>query len=745
MIPDVESLRNEGVAMAEDDDDDSTSTSSCSSSATAVDGAGVTQTLRPSHILQDGTFLYLPPPSDHEKTRFFERSIAKHGLLQDDLKTDPKHSADDETKAEEDDKPGQSAPKIHPLALASARLQSNGINELNRAINLHTLVATGEYFGLSNIVDPSLERVSASTKPAVAAEAAADRSIGTAATTVTAAAAAAAPEPLDEEEARVRALYVLKRKRAQFELASATLQRHRTRLTATVIAQQQVDQRLRKLRPVWMLVAPEHGTRALPHAVRPTEVVATDVDVYYGNRVGRLASRVPRYATIELRDTYTVPPDSKDWHERHFPDHPTRSMDRDGDTAMDWDRDGADTEDPNGEPKRAADVLTRKTELREARECTRAAPFVIADPALGKLDADFDPNKVSMLTLQVDIEKPSTGYCHSACLEPIASSSTDTSTECSGSREDEKLLLALQHSLFCAKLFESIRRELAPDTENIGQIRTTAKAQSAVWLTGESEENFLPPPSLMISGRGPSSGGLAPLCIVHVHEGDVKVLLDCEYSLRVRLVESHSNKSPNSASTLTPKNSNISSGSLSPVQLRTLCRTLLLHAQTTHHRHSVQNEAILRREQEDDEKRQAQFQKVNPQIKAIPPVAKKEIILSPCTLQSCVSLGTKMLFERRIRKTLRTVKLWLQTKAPASDDESLFVEWLALSVFDLTSQFVLSFRSWSIDANIVCDELTVTHFSKNGYYRKAKFHTDKEFEMYLKTAILRVLQASKES
>jgi len=145
-----------------------------------------TTTRPPSHILQDGTFVHLPPPSHDERIRFFERSIARHGLLQEDLqqqKTDAtkekegKAAAEEEAKQEEqdDEDTTKSAATtaqqqtIHPLALASARLQASGINELNRAINLHTLVSTGEYFGLSNIVDPALEQAAAASSSSNAA------------------------------------------------------------------------------------------------------------------------------------------------------------------------------------------------------------------------------------------------------------------------------------------------------------------------------------------------------------------------------------------------------------------------------------------------------------------------------------------------------------------------------------------------------------------------------------------------
>lgn len=716
------------VVVGDDNDDASTSTSTTNSSTSSesASGAAAAVTMPPSHILQDGTFAHLPPPSDHERMRFFERSIARHGLLQDDLKastTKPSPSAE-ETKEEGEKDTVSAAPRIHPLALASARLQSNGINELNRAINLQTLVATGDYFGLSNIVDPSLERVSASDKPPASGEessAAVSGVDGGSAAGTAAAAAAAAPQPVDDDEARVRASFLLHRKRAQFAHAAVTLKRHGHRVTAATVAQQQVDRRLRELRPVWRLVAPEHGTRSLPHAVKPTEIVCADVDVYYGNRVGRLASRVPRYATMELCDDYAVAQDLDVWRKQHFPDQ-SRSFNPSTADAMD-----VDLEEPLDGLGNEANQSTDTTKFPEGTETsvrTRAEPFAIADPALGKLDADFDPTKFAMLTLQFDIEKTSTGYCESACLEPISTRST-TENNSAGTREDEKLLVALQHSLFCAKLFESMRRELASDTESIGQVRTTAKAQSAVWLTGELEENFLPPPSMMI---GPRNAGLSQMCVVHVHEGDVKVLLDCEYSLRVRLVEFIATdivEEGGSIGNSTATGSESASGSQSPTQLRNLCQALLLHTQETHHRHSVQAETKLRKEQLVENK-------------VVPLAGTKESVSSPCTLQSCVSLGTKMLFEQRIRKTLRTVKDWLVSEMPAPGVETLNVEWLALSVFDLSAQFTVSFKSWSIDANIVGDELTVTRFGEHGEYRKVKFHTDKEFELFLRIALQRV-------
>lgn len=798
-----------------------------------------TTTRSPSHILADGTFVHLPPPTAAERVRFFERSIARHGLLRDDLAP----GKDDEEEKEDTDKEGeeqeQAQQQIHPLALASARLQASGISELNRAINLYTLVSTGDYFGLSNIVSSEQQQQQQQQQDGGATTAAqqdggssstgdkpqttASDSGTPAAPTTTTTTSTIATEHAADETAAVRhaaaAAFVLKRTRAQYESAACTLRTHGRRVRAAVVAQSVTDHRWRQLRCQWRLQAPEHGSRALPHATRPTEVVAASVDVYGGSgttaaatgstnttttatTAGRLARRVPRYATLELRDEYNVraPGQLPQWMERHGlapldgdgdvvessnnsnNQKTNKDNDDDNNDGMEIDQkevDNEEKEDKKPAATTSAAPSSSSPSSKSTTACwTRAEPFAMADPALGKLDADFDPAKVAMLTLQFDIEKPSTGFCQSACLEPISSTTstaTTTATNTTTSKDeqhqhqqhqddDEQLLVALQHSLFCAKLFESIRRELAPDTEDIGRVRTTAKAQSAVWLSGESEENFLPALSLMMKGGGDDhnssssktnnntsvsdGGGLAPLCVVHVHEGDVKVLLDREYSLRVRLVEADE-KAQAAASrdaTNDKSNSDDTSGSQTPGQLRTLCQALLLHAQERHHRHSVDAAANLRRQQKSDEEKLLELMKKNPNITTLPPQRRDTSITSPRILQSCVSLGAKMLFERRIRQTLRSVDQWVKAQTAATNGEGLTVEWLSLSVFDLYAQFAVSFGSeWSIDVNMVGDELVVTQFTAvadGGAYRKVKFHTAAEFELYLKMALGRVLRST---
>ena len=300
---------------------------------------GITQSIPPSHILEDGRLIYLPAPNAVERSRFFERSIARHGLLQADMEKcdhsddtnknktkqdvqnilggDPDEEKKKKNEQQPDDgdnddgetstKKDKTAPKIHPLAVASARIQSNGLNELNRAINLATLVNTGEFFSYTNVVDPSYETDATATVKAVAAAtttSSSDKSSGdgsptstTAASSSSAAAAAAAAVTYYSTEAtaqRTEALFSLKRKRGQFEKASEVLERHEQRLWAGIQAQSVIDRRLFQLRQQWRLVAPEHGTRARLHAARTNEVRITHCTalVHYTSGCNRLQSSI---------------------------------------------------------------------------------------------------------------------------------------------------------------------------------------------------------------------------------------------------------------------------------------------------------------------------------------------------------------------------------------------------------------------------------------------------------------------
>ena len=627
------------------------------------------QSLPPSHVLQDGSFVYLPAPTALERAKFLERSIARHNLLRSDLGTEN----DDKKKEEEEEvKKESTQPTVHPLAIASAQLHANGINELSKAINLSGLVETGDYFGLTNIVDPSLEVLQKSPD---------------------------APTKVSLEltdEQRLRAQYIGKRKRLQFEEAAEVLQRHTKRIAAAVTAQSIMDQRLRALRPNWRLVAPEHGTRAQPHAVRPSELVAIDVDVYNRDRtggqasmkLGRIARRVPRYATIELQDDYDVKEDLKDWKKLYEL------------TEEDSMEEETETKNSSTVPK------------------TRAEPFAVADPTLGKIDVDFNPDKVSMLTLQFDIRKPSTGFLQSARLSPLIVAGQSGNEE-----NDENVIVSLQHSLFCASLFESIRRELVPE-EGEKTAGGLGRAHRTAWITSEMDENFLPPPSLM-AGRENDARGPCSLAIVHCHEGEIMVQLDCEYSLTVKLVEAERDAGDLMEVDETVRNTKAESGNQSPEQLQALCRVLLLHAQTVYHTYSIKARVKSRQKEENQTSGLARVQEKN----KIPP---------PRILENCVNLGAKTIFVQKISRVLKRVSKWL--KSTMHSDERLTVEWLPLSTFDLHSQCTLCFLGDCLDVSIERDEMTVTSIGDGGY-RQVSFYSDSEFEIFLKMEIRRRIRS----
>ncbi|CAB9504461.1 expressed unknown protein [Seminavis robusta] len=780
------------------------------------DPSNVSNALPPSHILPDGRFIYLPPPNDVERSRFFERSIAKYGLLESDMQG----TADDATKDEEENKEKSTEPRVHPLAVASARLQASGVAELNRAINLSTLVNTGEYFGLTNIVDPALD-LGVPTAPTTTATAATPNAQGSATpntaatpnanTTDKATTDDGSKKPADpatpstpannktaasqatkemQEEQRVKAKYTLKRKRAVFDKMSRVLQRHCHRLQSAMSAQAIPDARLKQLRPQWRLVAPEHGTRAKPHAVRPTEVVAVDVDVYdpiggvLGQSLaGRLASQVPR-----------------------------KKIKKEQDTASDITETATTTTTSSSQSSSQQSQTQSQQQPVWHKKFTMAEPFAIADPTLGKISADFDPNKVSFLTLQFDIEKPSTGFCMSSSLEPMTTSNIEEKQKHNAQGDlsggaaavvikkeeqddepavvkmevdddkkpkeeekeedeeekkddcddddndklphDEQVLVSLQHSLFCAKLFESIRTEIMgddlgdpdaqPKVQHHSQQATAQPSDSVMWLSSESEENYLPPPAVMVRPTG--TGGAAALCVVHCHASEVKVQLDSEYTLRAKLVEAAERETTFSATANanTKTTTNVTSGSQSPEQLLVLCRSLLLHAQEAYHKHSLQESFKTAQKREEEEKRLlADANKP----RGLDRIQKKDVRTKAKILQSVVALGTKMLFEQRIRKVLMRVRHWLQTKYPDTTDK-ISTEWLAVSVFDLHARFVISFGySLTVDVTIVRDEMTVvTHNSLDwsskaaGAVRKVKFRSDAEFEIFLKIEIRRAMK-----
>jgi len=306
----------------------------------------------PSHILDDGRFIQLPPPTTLEKSTFFERAVASRQLIANDndngiqrrkkkaAKSTKKKKRSSEEEVDDissttssiisNTKRRKKKPKttdtqqqyIHPLAMASAKLQSNGINELSKAINLNTLVIGNEYFGLSNIVNsqPSgmgkmIDNMDKTNK-----------NNGDATTTNSNNIQSTIDEAIQKDQ-NLRTSYTLQNRHEQYKHTSTVLSRHSKRLSKSISIMQTIDNKLFTLRKQWKLCAPEHGVRTIG-PVRSKEVIAVDVDVYNNNRImssstttttatattsqlGRIARRVPRYATIEIDDEYNMMNDIK--------------------------------------------------------------------------------------------------------------------------------------------------------------------------------------------------------------------------------------------------------------------------------------------------------------------------------------------------------------------------------------------------------------------------------------------------
>lgn len=635
----------------------------------------VSLTIPPNHILQDGTFGHVGELTSAEHVRFFERSVARHGLLDQDLqdggvpdeaKEEDLPESHEETK-DSSDKEKSTEPKIHPLALASARLQSNAMNELNRAINLHSLAANTDYFGLTNIIDPNTSDTTTSS------------STGQSASLTPAA-----------------ALYRLQRHRRVLQSTQFRACRRRSQAALAISC----DDRCRRLRSSYRFTSPEHPTHHQT-AAKPTETVAVDLHVYKSRApLGRLARGVPRYAVIELEPRMSAVEKQaliRAWKKRNLDD------DSDDDDAMEVDGE---------ESKEKEDETTKPPCVR-----TKAIPYAVADPSLGKAGTDFDPSTVNMLTLQFDILKLSTGFVQSSCLEPIG---TGTSSDA-----DESVLVSLQHSLFCANLFESMRRELAADTETVGALHTgLQQQQQAVWLSGESDEHFLPSPLQMIGSDMP---GLAAMCVVHVHEGDIQVLLDAEYALRVRLVEPQSQAANKEAAAKDTAATSSDSGSQSATQLLTLCKALLWHGQQLYHDHS---KAVAAEVADDDTTAKQKVVQDGHARRATPSkeTGASSPTDSPCILQRCVSLFNKILLERQIRAVLRKV----------ASSEAVQIEWMAISVWELTSHCVLRVGEATLDISIATDTITAVTNDR----RKAHFRSAVELDLCIKNWIRRCRKAT---
>jgi hypothetical protein len=564
----------------------------------------------PSHILPDGRFIRLPPPTEAECSSFFERAAASHHLISSD-------EAARKNKVEK--KKAEAKPYVHPLAVASARLRGKGIDELSKAINLGGLVSGGEYFGLTNVVNRPTPKKKDDDENEE-------------------------KDTIVEDEAmlldrRLRSSYALKRYRNQYDDASSVLAQRSKRLLSSLSGRRVLDARLRSLRQRWRLAAPERRPGGM---VRARDVVAVDVEVYDGNRgsddgevthghtLGRIARKVPRFATMELEEGYDVLTDVNKLREE------VQNVWRELKGAS------KGKDDTNGEALGKPSAMEVDGDISKQPCKTKAEPFATADPTLGQIDPDFDPDKVPLLTLLFEIEKPSTGFVQRATLSSAFSSKNNQLI----SPPDERVIESLQHSLFCASLFESMRAEIIPPPTQ-STTHTQQRNESVAWLSSEMEESFLPPPSLMAGRDSFQTGDARLLCVVHCHEGEVKVQLDDEYCLTAKLIEvgttAAANDNNDGSTTLNDEGTDESnSGSESPARLQALCKALLLHSQSLYHEHRMKM-GINKQKNNSDA----------PKPVGLARIQKEEKTPSPRILQSCVGLGCKFIFEKKVRAVLK--------------------------------------------------------------------------------------------
>lgn len=653
----------------------------------------------PSHILSNGHFVYLPEPTKHEKALFFQKSIVVHNIVSAQKLGGTAVGDDNQEYVDPDEGEIQKSPssqtevKIHPLAIAAARIETLGISQLSKSINLGNLIGS-EYFDTANIVSPegvlpaaiAAKNKSASDDSEMRKKASGvgrerDDTYGKSDFT--------AQQLLDQ---RFRATFLLKRKYSQLVDAAKFLSLHKRRLEGSLDRQRLIDRRYLQLRKQWRLAAPEHGTRVLG-PVRSNEVIAVDVETYDRDRFGgiyhlpnearrRLARLVPRYVTIELEppseiikelETSTilsnknrgplkqseVQPMDVDVKEEVPSDSLLSVNDIDQNTSA-----VANSNEKTDISSKSQSVV--KTLSEKLNLVPKAEPYAVADPTLGKLDLEFDPDKVPIWTLQLSLTKNSTGFSVSSTLSPVApvhtehevTSSSQQKAE-SGSEDpdaaafkhlrsaqkDEKVIQSLQHSLFCASIFDAIRHEIRTANSSGSSGVSSGSGRATVWLSSETEEMFFPPTLLMASSPGyqPCKIGKLGFCVSYCQEGEVAVQLDPEYVLTIKLIEvgtatetskmkENLHKNPNGGMIQGDNldfNNAHDSGSQAPEQLYTLCRALLLHVQFLYH----------------------DFRKKNPyKNKLHPPSTSRPSVTNVCAriLEKCVAFGSKVLLEKKV-------------------------------------------------------------------------------------------------
>mmetsp|Transcript_3369 Transcript_3369/g.5093 ORF Transcript_3369/g.5093 Transcript_3369/m.5093 type:complete len:201 (-) Transcript_3369:115-717(-) len=181
-----------------------------------------------------------------------------------------------------------------------------------------------------------------------------------------------------------------------------------------------------------------------------------------------------------------------------------------------------------------------------------------------------------------------------------------------------------------------------------------------------------------------------------------------------------------------------SSGSETREQLHLLCKHLLLHAQFVFHDYNM----ISIEKEKEARKARVESKLIDYSVNGgggggmKRSSMTKKMVETPNILQSCVALGAKILFERKVRKVLQKLALRQKEKFPLT---KLCVEWLPLSCFDSYSQLALSIgHEHTIDVSISQGGMVVTSFSDDGEFQMVNFESSEEFEMFAMMEIERV-------
>ena len=282
---------------------------------------------------------------------------------------------------------------------------------------------------------------------------------------------------------------------------------------------------------------------------------------------------------------------------------------------------------------------------------------------------------------------------------------------------------------------------------------TSNAAGDAAWLAGGTDRTFLPAPTRLDGAAPPDDGGSGgTVCVVHCHPGEVKVRLDAEYDLTVRLVEAGTAVRRSRADGRTAQDANTTedadnadagtcrdSGSQGAAYLRTLCRALLLHARSAYHDHRLRmhTKAMAVAAAEAAEAQSG----LPPGLARRKKDAEEE---RPLILGGVLALGGKMLIEQKVRRSLRKLSRYVgQQGGRGGMPHRLVVEWLTLSMFDAKSYFTASVGpAFTVDVCIDAAGMAVTSFGEAGQYKSVRYGTAEQFEMFMHLQLQRLAEVA---